>query len=168
MTELQQDAARQSTLVSRIADIEVREREERIRQGYISSADPQLDVHSSLPYGAPATRRIQSGPSFAPPATSLRPQQPSARIDPPAPAKTLDPQQYEVPTPPSSNVPLPPLTVDPAQHSTKDDLRKLAEEDTKRRIAEQGGETETKDTGVQGVGPGFGGGGLKPRRRGGS
>lgn len=72
--------------------------------------------------------------------------------------------EYPVPTPPSPAVPPPADTVEPAQHASKDDLRKLAEEDTKRRIAKQGGEVTSSNRGVEGVGMGMGG--LQPRRRG--
>lgn len=82
----------------------------------------------------------------------------------PSHAEQSEPYRYQVPTPTSTDIPPPPETVDPARHASKEDLRKLAEEDTKRRIAEQGGEIHTKDTGVEGVATGMGG--LKPRRRG--
>jgi NADH dehydrogenase [ubiquinone] 1 alpha subcomplex assembly factor 2 len=81
---------------------------------------------------------------------------------------------YHVPTPPSPGVSLPNETVDPSRHSSPEELRKLSEEDTKRRIRETGvSETSPgegkKESGTGGGGVGVGlGAGLKPRRRGGA
>ncbi|KAK1921014.1 hypothetical protein DB88DRAFT_501909 [Papiliotrema laurentii] len=171
IAELQKDAQRQSSLTSRIAEIEAREREERISQGYITSDAPE-DIHSGLNFPALGFGpRIRSTPSFAhhlqqaSSVTARSSPPPPYPIEPPVDRDLPQGQQhtYPVPTPTSSAVPPPSETVDPAQHASKDDLRKLAEQDTKRRIQQQGGDVNTKDTGVQAVD--FGTGGLKPRRR---
>lgn len=178
ISELQTDAQRQSGLIDRIAEIDVREREERYRQGYISSPDITSDEkHSGLSYALPAGR-VRSGPSLSP---RYPPSTASSSIQPPVEnvksiegvnARSMDEisdrvgdKEYAVPTPSSPGVPPPPETVDPSSNSSKDTLRKLAEEDTKRRIAEAGGDVSSGDKGVQGVQLGTSGG-FKPRRRG--
>jgi NADH dehydrogenase [ubiquinone] 1 alpha subcomplex assembly factor 2 len=72
----------------------------------------------------------------------------------------------------SNNVPAPGRPVDPGRHDDPAELRRLAEEDTKRRIQERGGEADLRAGGGSGkvegvdVGQGAGAGGLAPRRRG--
>jgi hypothetical protein len=63
----------------------------------------------------------------------------------------------------SKDVPAPGQTVDPGQHDDPAELRRLAEEDTKRRIEQRGGEADLRvgNGGVEGVGAD-----LAPRRRG--
>lgn len=68
----------------------------------------------------------------------------------------------------SNTVPAPGATVDPGKNDDPAELRRLAEEDTKRRIEQRGGEADLRvvNGNVQGVDVGKGGGGLAPRRRG--
>jgi hypothetical protein len=63
----------------------------------------------------------------------------------------------------SKDVPAPGQIVDPGRHDDPAELRRLAEEDTKRRIEQRGGEADLRvgNGGVEGVGAG-----LAPRRRG--
>jgi hypothetical protein len=67
----------------------------------------------------------------------------------------------------SDSVPAPGATVDPGKNDDPAELRRLAEEDTKRRIEQRGGEADLRvgNGNVVGVDVG-GGGGLAPRRRG--
>jgi NADH dehydrogenase [ubiquinone] 1 alpha subcomplex assembly factor 2 len=67
----------------------------------------------------------------------------------------------------SDSVPAPGATVDPGKNDDPAELRRLAEEDTKRRIEQRGGEADLRvgNGNVEGVDVG-GGGGLAPRRRG--
>ena len=125
-----------------IQAIEQREREERIRQGYLSP-DSQPQRHASLP-SPPSSSSTQWQSS----STYPRIQRPS-RKSPPDLNSSPDPvppsnsttgrgndTTYPVPTPASPRVAPPGETVDPSAHASKDDLRRLAERDTKRRIAE--------------------------------
>ena len=70
LTELQSDFTRQSSLLNKIATIEAREKEERIRQGY-SSIDAPEDIHSGTKFGLPG--RIRAPPSFVPKSTGEAP-----------------------------------------------------------------------------------------------
>ncbi|ORX38224.1 hypothetical protein BD324DRAFT_343415 [Kockovaella imperatae] len=193
--ELEADHLRQTNLTPLVAAIEERERAERIRQGYASDSDIRLSIHSHSPeyhrlFGGDAiagpssvkvdesrSRRsavesidqsqrehyasidgdtLSSGPS-----TSHRLSTPAAPLEENAPRSP-----YPIPTPTSPGVPPPPDVVDPSQHATKEDLRRLSEEDTKRRMAETGTpqpwvpSPKPPSAPEQGV--------LKPRRRGGS
>jgi len=67
----------------------------------------------------------------------------------------------------SESVPAPGATVDPGKNDDPAELRRLAEEDTRRRIEQRGGEADLRvgNGNVEGVDVG-GGGGLAPRRRG--
>lgn len=67
----------------------------------------------------------------------------------------------------SERVPAPGQTVDPGRHDDPAALRRLAEEDTRRRIEQRGGEADLRvgNGKVEGVDVGQGGG-LAPRRRG--
>jgi NADH dehydrogenase [ubiquinone] 1 alpha subcomplex assembly factor 2 len=199
-----------------IAAIEEREREERIRQGYLPApgsgedgqpvgqiAGPSTARHSGLRFGQGAEQRsgnaqarVNTAPSFvrgpqgaergkspkqqgvvqtvgeargalgaegqgssseASSSSQTRPQSPSA--------------PYPVPTPETPGVAPPSRTVDPSAHSSPEELRRLSEEDTKRRIRESERKTPpaqaepvgSASDGVQGV---TGGSGFKPRRRG--
>lgn len=49
-------------------------------------------------------------------------------------------EPYPVPTPTSTRVVPPRETIDPSEHNSAEELRKLAEEDTRRRIEQAGGE----------------------------
>ena len=68
----------------------------------------------------------------------------------------------------SDSVPAPGATVDPGKNDDPAELRRLAEEDTKRRIEQRGGEADWRvgNGNVEGVDVGGAGGGLAPRRRG--
>lgn len=192
-----------------IAAIEEREREERIRQGYLKEGAPK-QVHAALadrsfqpaPVLSLPTPRSHSGsrsPSDnqpgAPaalessvernqhPASSTVSQSPHLQSNPwPAASTATNPnmpltstkqttgQEYQVPTPTSPSVPPQAPTVDPMKHASKEELRKLSEEDTKRRIAEGGLDPHPVND------PVLTGGGnpepqpstpLQPRRRGG-
>jgi len=107
---------------------------------------------------------------------------PSHSLYPPAPPEPQTPGQgsqtstphgpsdtaeasYPIPTPSRADLAPPARTVDPSAHSGKDELRRLAEEDTRRRMAQSGVE-DARAEGVRGVAVGAGAGGLKPRRRG--
>ncbi|WVQ71984.1 hypothetical protein IAR50_001527 [Cryptococcus sp. DSM 104548] len=165
--ELEKDLYRQSDLLPKIAAIEAREREERIRQGYL------------LPDGSEPEKtdlKQVTGPSII---SGERRAQTQRFIDA-SNASRVDTQgkgegevvwrekpagAYAVPTPPAPDVAPPRRTIDPTTASPEE-LRKLAEEDTKRRIAQTEGAPEVAHKAdVQSVQ--FGEGGLAPRRRGG-
>lgn len=186
-----------------IAAIEQREREERIRQGYLPSpasdevmgqiADPSSSKHSGLRYGegSAGAARLNTAPSFVPrqnregreksPKQQGVAQQVSeahsrGKEEPiQHPRDGLDTRNpaYPVPTPETPGVAPPSPTVDPSAHSSAEELRRLSEEDTKRRIQEserktppgqaEGADVRKGKEGVQGVDTG----GFKPRRRGG-
>jgi hypothetical protein len=70
--------------------------------------------------------------------------------------------------PVSERVPAPGQPVNPLRHDNPAELRKLAEEDTKRRIQERGGEADLRPGSGAGKveGVDVAAGGLAPRRRG--
>jgi NADH dehydrogenase [ubiquinone] 1 alpha subcomplex assembly factor 2 len=134
--ELQRDAARIARLGPLVAAIEAREREERILQGYLlpdGSEPGAAQVPQSLTSGAAQTKAFPY-------------------------ALDAEPQAL-----PDSDFIAPPRDkVDPGAANSADALRKLAEEDTKRRLKESGvAEGSGPVEGVEGVGRAF-----KPRRRG--
>jgi NADH dehydrogenase [ubiquinone] 1 alpha subcomplex assembly factor 2 len=135
MAELQTDSARQQRLSPLIAAIEERERAERIRQGYLLEDGQEVNPGIAGPSSSsaePRTRRIEGGTT------------------------------YPVPTPTSQGVAPPRETEFVDVGASPDELRRLAEEDTKRRIRESGEDIGTsQDEGVKGAV----GGGLAPRRR---
>ncbi|OCF40995.1 hypothetical protein I317_05194 [Kwoniella heveanensis CBS 569] len=205
LPELSSDSARQESLISKVAAIEQREREERIRQGYLlpdGSVPPGLGAGGGREYGqvaGPSTaterrariERIGSGsgsgggsgsgsgsgqPQIAFQSQSNNLSQPISASGsasgsltnsstPSRPgsvpnALTSDnkytlPQSsnaYPIPTPPTTPTtsgpgiapPRDPRTVDPSKYASADELRRLAMEDTKRRIAELGGEPQSQ------------------------
>lgn len=196
LEELQSDSARQTRLRPMIQAIEAREEAERIRQGYLPAPGTSSGgsgglvegyAHASMPrsISGPGPSRINTKPSFAPNTDSRSRPQPQSQRTSPTPTSSTGStgsrpaetggsggsgQEYPVPTPTSQTVPPPPPTVDPLQHDDPAELRRLAEEDTKRRIEERGGEADLREGGgsgkVEGVDVGPGGGGLAPRRRG--
>jgi hypothetical protein len=104
--------------------------------------------------------QLNTRPSFSQPD-----QRPVGQTGQPSSSPTSSPsptRQSET----SPNIPAPGQTVDPGLHDNPAELRRLAEEDTKRRISERGGESDLRPSGqgVEGVNVG-GGGGLAPRRR---
>jgi NADH dehydrogenase [ubiquinone] 1 alpha subcomplex assembly factor 2 len=220
MAELQTDFQRQQTLLSRVAAIEARERDERIRQGYLLAESEER--HRPAPIAGPsrvhtepsfseATAEVSSRPSISSdpqaqagrttyPGTMpdvSRPTSPPSTKDAPAPQELetdsrpnapvagathrgeplvqhpqgdmqhprdgLDTaaEPYPIPTPPSTRVVPPRETIDPSEHSSAEDLRKLAEEDTRRRIEQAGGEAVQPEVVDQPQAET-----LKPRRRG--
>lgn len=142
-----------------IEAIEAREQAERIRQGYL--IEPGTEA---TPRGIAGPSRINTKPSFVAPPSPSQSQAPhsdgTTRNEAPGRA-------YDIPTATSPTVPPPPLTVDPLQNDDPVQLRKLAEEDTRRRIEQRGGEGDlVKKEGEKVEGVDVGGGGLAPRRRG--
>jgi NADH dehydrogenase [ubiquinone] 1 alpha subcomplex assembly factor 2 len=183
LDELSTDHARRQALNPRILAIEERERTERIRQGYLLEDGEQQVVSTpriTEPSFTPAPSiSAQTSPSSSPTSTSDRIKSPydypqtSASSSAATSSPTTDPSSpYTVPTPTSPNVSPPKETVDPTRHSSPEELRRLSEEDTRRRMKESGvgaeglataGPAGGKQAGVEGVGLG---GSLKPRRRG--
>ena len=154
--ELEADFHRQSRLRPMIAAIEQRETEERIRQGYLP--DPSSASETSAGAIAGPSRQA-SEVTARPTAGHAYPRAGDAgRATPEAASSTAGASTSSAATPPRK-------TVDPSVSA--DELRKLAEEDTKRRIEEQGGDVpqhpdETEST----KGVNVGSGGFAPRRRG--
>lgn len=151
--ELEHDYERQISLLPKVAAIEAREREERIRQGYLLPDGSELE-HPPSQIGAPSTnteRKAQIQKFIS-----------SPQNYPTEAPKERSPFTYPVPTPRSQGVASPRKTIDPSTASAKE-LRKLAEEDTKRRIAQTGNMELPQKDNVQSVQ--MGKGGLEPRRR---
>jgi len=165
---LQNDTTRQSNLKPLIEAIEARETAERIRQGYLP--DPTNPDSQVKPIAGPSSTSSSSGqintrPSFTTPDT--RPVEQTGQ--PNSSPTTIPNQSGRREGSVSPKVPAPGQTVDPGRHDDPAELRRLAEEDTKRRIEERGGEADLRgqDGKVEGVDVGGGvGGGLAPRRRG--
>jgi len=162
---LQSDTSRQSKLKPLIEAIEARETAERIRQGYLP--DPSLNNEGVKPIAGPSTNtntntaQINTRPSFTTP--DNRPvEQTGQPASSPTQANTNTREGVV-----SESVPAPGATVDPGKNDDPAELRRLAEEDTKRRIEQRGGEADLRvgNGSVEGVDVG-GGGGLAPRRRG--
>ncbi|WVQ79998.1 hypothetical protein IAT38_002099 [Cryptococcus sp. DSM 104549] len=183
--ELQRDLVRQARLLPRVAAIEAREREERIRQGYllpdgsVPEVAPQIAGPSikgerkaqaerfvkgtEAPVGGAGARAGQAGQAG---------QVGRGREGEDRAAEMA----YQIPTPTSPGVAPPRQTIDPAKYASPEELRKLAEEDTKRRIAQSQGQKGVDVPGGPGAGGRqvkdevegvqFGKGGLEPRRRG--
>ncbi|TYJ58026.1 hypothetical protein B9479_001118 [Cryptococcus floricola] len=154
--ELEKDLYRQNDLLPKIAAIEAREREERIRQGYLlpdGSEPEKSDVKQvTAPSEISGERRAQTQ-RFIDASNASR-----------AGTKEAGAVGREK-SAPASEVAPPRRTIDPTTASPEE-LRKLAEEDTKRRIAQTEGAPEVAKKGdVQSVQ--FGEGGLAPKRRGG-
>lgn len=179
-----------------IQAIEAREEAERIRQGYLPAPGTGTGTgssggggsgrlvegyaHASMPRSisgpasGPSTSRINTRPSFTPSAKSQPQSQSQFQPQGDAGSSAIESkgQEYSIPTSTSQNVPPPPPTVDPLRHDDPAELRRLAEEDTKRRIEQRGGEADLRETSgkVEGVniggGTAGGGGGLAPKRRG--
>jgi NADH dehydrogenase [ubiquinone] 1 alpha subcomplex assembly factor 2 len=147
-----------------IEAIEARETAERIRQGYL--ADPALEAPSTNPrlksLPGPSQAQLNGRPSFTQP--DRRPIGQTGQDGDSATSAPIPTAQGTT----SRGVPAPGQPVDPLKHDDPAELRRLAEEDTKRRIEERGGEADLreKSEGVEGVNVGAGGGGLAPRRRG--
>lgn len=170
MDELKRDYVRQERLRQRVAEIEERERLERIEQGYLNPDGSEID-----PDRLEAPRDLQpkiGGPKGAKGAysyagagkpSSYASQKPSVAqargFDLPPSAvqeasKAMGQESYLAP---------PREKVDAAQHDDADELRRLAMEDTKRRMEESGVTEHREQEDVQGLGQGFK---PAPRRRG--
>ncbi|KAK4685141.1 NADH dehydrogenase [ubiquinone] 1 alpha subcomplex assembly factor 2, partial [Tremellales sp. Uapishka_1] len=162
--ELERDYNRQTRLTPLISAIEEREKQERIRQGFLIP-DSETGDYVPTPIAGPshsrdsATRqqpskepRISSHSSFSEVEVDARRSVPEAETN-----------TYPVPTPPSAGVAPSRSTVDPS--TSPEELRRLSEKDTRRRMQESGVAEQTGSTGeaidvTEGQG-------LKPRRRGG-
>lgn len=158
-------------------------------------AGPSAARHSGLRFGQGAEQRlgnaqarVNTAPSFvrapqgsgrekSPKQQGVVPQSAAESQPPqitPAPQSAQPPPSagdYAVPTPETPGVAPPSRTVDPSAHSSPEELRRLSEEDTKRRIQESErkappGSSRGEGSGgaVQGIDTG--GSGFKPRRRG--
>lgn len=181
-----------------IAAIEEREREERIRQGYLAApaegeqiaqiAGPSTPRHSGLRFGQGAEQRtgnaqarVNTAPSFVRAGSGAgvggrgkSPKQQwvvqSESEEVPRSTSTSTPNApYPIPTPETPGVAPPSPTVDPSAHSSPEELRRLSEEDTKRRIeeSERKSPAQAESEAVKGVqGIDTENSGFKPRRRG--
>jgi len=162
-SELQNDTTRQSNLKPLIEAIEARETAERIRQGYLP--DPSLNNEGVKPIAGPSTNTAQlnTRPSFTVPDKRPIEQTGQPASSPTQSGQSESKREGLV----SESVPAPGATVDPGKNDDPAELRRLAEEDTKRRIEQRGGEADLRvgNGNVEGVDVG-GGGGLAPRRRG--
>lgn len=172
-----------------IEAIERRETAERIRQGYLP--DPALaipDTPRARGIAGPSTQRggqMNTRPSFttqdtrpgeqtgqSTSTTAKQDQLHSSFVHAEAAMGAQKTEQGRREGSVSERVPAPSQPVDPGRHDDPAELRRLAEEDTKRRIEERGGEADLRAGGGTGkvegvdVGQGAGAGGLAPRRRG--
>lgn len=150
MAELQVDAARQSRLQPLIAAIEAREKAERIEQGYLlpdGSEPPRSDMDARVPASLSFPGRSGPGANFLPGEGRKKLVMPPREV---AQAAGFD-----------TSLAPPRATVDPASADDAAALRKLAEDDTRRRLRESGvAESSGQVDGVTGVGRAF-----KPARR---
>lgn len=161
LDELKADSSRQTRLRPMIEAIEAREREERIRQGYLPAPGTGIatgiegERHAGMPRSIAGPSRINTRPSFS--STSQTTE------------TGTDGQNQKYPTSTATGgMPPPGQTVDPIRHDDPAELRRLAEEDTKRRIEQRGGEGDLRPE-KQGEGQGdddaAATGGLTPRPR---
>lgn len=165
-----------------IAAIEDREREERIRQGYLSSpasaqsplgqiSGPSENRHSSLGFNQP--QNPVAGPSRSTPSPQQRTSSSVDRRQEAVAEQRSDPNSpdkpYTVPSAQSDGVAPPPPTVDPSKHSSAEELRRLSQEDTRRRMEQSKQEDpvekmrSVRDGGAKVEVPGAT---FKPKRRG--
>ena len=159
---------RRSRLQPMIEAIEAREHAERIRQGYISAplegeglaaiAGPSRATHSSLTYPFPASQHSAIPPLSTQKSQGAEPpnQSSAARVE----------AEYPIPSAQSPGVAPPRETIDPSRHTSGEDLRKLAEEDTKRRMARSRATVPPPVGKDEAQGVNVGQGGFAPRRRG--
>jgi NADH dehydrogenase [ubiquinone] 1 alpha subcomplex assembly factor 2 len=162
-----------------VAAIEAREREERILQGYLlpdGSEAGERQVPASLggdqgqiegkPFASAGGSPHASAKFAYPPAPREKmPAKGSAPVAEPAPARPGE-AGGEVPGPEEGETGhgtiAPPRPKVDALSTDPETLRRLAEEDTRRRLRESGvSEAGVGEEGVKGVGRGF-----RPRRRG--
>lgn len=164
---MQNDTTRQSNLKPLIEAIEARETAERIRQGYLP--DPSNPDSQVQPIAGPSsTSTPTSTPTSTSSSTSTHSSRTSGQMNTRPSFTKLDTRpieqtgqssssptqsQAKTPTPSwspkreglvSPKVPAPGQTVDPGRHDDPAELRRLAEEDTKRRIQERGGEADLR------------------------
>ncbi|WWC90411.1 uncharacterized protein L201_005346 [Kwoniella dendrophila CBS 6074] len=173
LEELEFDYTRQQDLQPKVAAIEAREREERIRQGYLlpdgsTPTAPSMIAGPSTPSERLARLQQIGQPHLQSSVNEGQQIQHSNSLN----FENIQTNEYPIPTPITNqaNQAKPGKTVNPSKNSTAEELRNLAMEDTKRRIAETGKENipkpEKASKGVEGVGLGLAAGGLQPRRRG--
>ncbi|GMK57351.1 hypothetical protein CspeluHIS016_0401850 [Cutaneotrichosporon spelunceum] len=186
MDELRKDAARQAALRVRVAEIEARERAERIEQGYLlpdGAEAGERKVPASLggnvgqtgefasaggtPHASakfaypPAPREKLPNRGSAPVAVDLAKASLEPSTSQAAPASSSEPAPAEGKDGQIGDIALPRVKVD-ALSTDPSTLRKLAEEDTRRRLRESGvSEEGLGEAGVKSVGKGF-----RPRKRG--
>ncbi|CAD6568209.1 MAG: hypothetical protein TREMPRED_004358 [Tremellales sp. Tagirdzhanova-0007] len=161
-----------------IAQIEERERTERIRQGYLDQGGsiiaPQISGRIEEPSFTPAPKGTDQTPTIQPrPEPKLNskpvpiPQSHESKLS----ATEGSAQTYSVPTPQRSDLALARETVDPSASQSREELRRLSEEDTRRRMVESGVDPEPGKADQQSgekrlAEQAVGSGGLVPRRRG--
>ena len=157
--------------------MEERERLERIRQGFLveggaENSTPKISGRIQESSFIPTPSASDSTPTIRP-----RPL-PTSKVEAEASGNQSGRSEFPRSSATAGRPDLAPqrTSVDPSQITSKEELRRLSEEDTKRRItasvveAEPGkagssGKGKGTKMGVEGVG--LGGGGLAPRRRGG-
>ena len=163
-----------------IAQIEERERTERIRQGYLletgSIPPPRIPekIETTEKSFTPPPKRTHDTPTLQP-KPDPTPTPISRSHEAGLSATEGEAQTYSVPMPQRPDLAAARETVDPSASQSREELRRLSEEDTRRRMVESGVDPEPgkadKQTGekrsaVQGVGLGSSSGVLAPRRRG--
>ncbi|WWC71255.1 uncharacterized protein I206_105208 [Kwoniella pini CBS 10737] len=193
LEELKNDFKRQENLQPKIKAIELREKEERIRQGYLLP-DGSIPINNNnlknqIFISNPSTQFERKAILNNIGKTSISQKQKQeqnkqfyqiesnqkSNIQQQQYSNSLNSEKISVEN--SYNIPKSTFnskqnqTFDPIKHSSAEELRKLAMEDTKRRISqnkEKQPKPEKKDHGIQGVGLGLAdnSGGLQPRRRG--
>ncbi|ORY32124.1 hypothetical protein BCR39DRAFT_524226 [Naematelia encephala] len=142
------------------------------------SIPPSLSIPSPSPSPSPFSPQFSSS---SPPPPSPFPQSRSSQTDEsaqPTPSSRLGPvreseqQSYPIPTPSRPDLAPPGKPVDPSAYSSREELRRLSEEDTKRRMAQSGVDTQSAASDPAQVGnakePGSSpstSSGLQPRRR---
>lgn len=166
MDELKRDYIRQERLRQRVAEIEQREKLERIEQGYLnpdgSEIDPdRLEAPRDLTPKIGAPKHTYKYASHKPDSyASQKPAVAQARgFDLPRSAvqeasQAMGQESYLAP---------PREKVDAAEHDDAEELRRLAMEDTKRRMEASGVSEHRPQEDVEGLDQGFK---PAPRRRG--
>lgn len=142
MEELKKDWVRQERLKLRVQEIEERERQERIAQGYLNPDGTEIDPDKlEAPPDLTPKHGIAQQRGFDLPRSAVQ-----------EVSQAMGQEAYLAP---------PREKIDPAQTDDAEELRRLAMEDTKRRMEESGVAEHRKEEEVQGLDQGF-----KPRRRG--
>lgn len=142
MEELKKDWIRQERLKAKVKEIEERERQERIAQGYLNPDGSEIDPDKlEAPRDLTPKHGITQQRGFDLPPSAVQ-----------EASQAMGQETYIAP---------PREKVDPMETDDPEELRRLAMEDTKRRMEESGVAEHRKEEDVQGIGQGF-----KPRRRG--